>query len=303
MLRSLTGRPVLGTVPWLEGLWLDAEDSLSAGPDALLGRARPPVGAEWLSVAAVRLPRISNTTDLDALAAEPGVRVQLVADAASIAAADLVVLPGSKSTADDLAWLRRQGLADAVIARVAAGGPVLGICGGYQMLAQTITDDVECRAGTVDGLGLLPVRISFAPDKTLANVTGFAYRDVPVAGYEIHHGREAWREQTLAPMFTLPGGGAEGASLGVVRGTHWHGAFESDVFRRAFLREVAAACGRTGFRVSPDVEYARVRSAALDVLADAVDEHLDTDALLRLIEQGPSSGLPFVPPGAPCAPA
>jgi adenosylcobyric acid synthase len=254
-------------------------------------------------VAAVRLPRISNATDLDALAAEPGVRVRLVDDVASIAAADLVVLPGSKSTVDDLAWLRRLGLADAITARVAAGRPVLGICGGYQMLAERITDDVESRAGTVDGLALLPLRISFAPDKTLANATGFAYRDLPVAGYEIHHGQEAWRDPALAPLFTLRGGGVEGAAAGVVYGTHWHGAFESDAFRRAFLTQVAAAAGRPGFQVAPGTDYAGVRSAALDVLGDAVAEHLDTDAVLRLIEHGSPAGLPFVPPGAPCAPA
>jgi adenosylcobyric acid synthase len=124
-----------------------------------------------------------------------------------------------------------------------------------------------------------------------------------VAGYEIHHGREVWRDPTLAPMFALAGGGAEGASAGAVHGTHWHGAFESDEFRRAFLTHVAAASGRTGFRVSDHVEYARVRSAALDLLGDAVAEHFDTDAIRRLIDQGPPEGLPFLPPGAPGASA
>jgi adenosylcobyric acid synthase len=301
MIGDLTGRPVLGTVPWLPDLWLDAEDSLSYAPDGTIGRGAPPVGTEWLRVAVPRLPRMSNVTDLDALAAEPGVQVRLVRHAAALAGADLVLLPGSKSTVDDLAWLRRTGLADAVAAHAAAGGAVLGICGGYQMLAERITDEVESRAGDVPGLGLLPMRVVFDARKTLARPAGSAFGGLPVEGYEIHHGRVAWADPAIEPLLTLPGGGREGARLGGVYGTHWHGAFESDEFRRAFLTEVAARAGRRGFRVSPDTGYAAVRAAALDALGDVVSEHLDTAALWRLIEGGPPSGLPFVPPGAPAS--
>jgi len=298
MLDDLTGRPVLGTVPWLPGLWLDAEDSLSFAAGGTLGRGAPPVGRVWLRVAVPRLPRMSNATDLDALAAEPGVQVRLAAHPGDLAGADLIVLPGSKATVADLAWLRETGLAGAVTAHAAAGRPVLGICGGYQMLGEQIVDDVESGAGVVDGLGLLPLRTVFAAEKTLARPTGSAFGGAPVAGYEIHHGQVGWLDPAVEPLLTLCGGGHEGARYGAVYGTHWHGAFESDQFRRAFLTEVATVSGRRGFLVAPDTDYAAVRSAALDLLGDVVEEYLDTVALQRLVEGGPPSGLPFVSPGA-----
>src|SRR5690242_18387045 len=156
-LRELTGRSVLGVLPWAPGLWLDAEDSLSlgAGPDD-----EGPAG-DVLRVAVIRLPRISNFTDTDPLTAEPGVAVRFVTSPAEVADADLVILPGSRATVADLAWLRERGLARAVTERAARGGPVLGICGGYQMLARQIRDDVESGAGLVPGLGLLPATAAF----------------------------------------------------------------------------------------------------------------------------------------------
>ncbi|HEU4426618.1 MAG TPA: cobyric acid synthase, partial [Pilimelia sp.] len=149
MLRGVTGRPTYGVLPWHVDLWLDAEDSLAYG--TVLGRPAPPYGTQWLRVAVVRLPRVSNATDAEALATEPGVRVRLTIEPAEIDDADLVVLPGSKSTVEDLAWLRRSGLADAVLAHAASGKPLLGICGGFQMLAEQIHDEVESRRGTVAG--------------------------------------------------------------------------------------------------------------------------------------------------------
>jgi len=296
-LRRLTGRPAYGVLPWHVDLWLDAEDSLAYG--RLLGRPAPPRGSEWLRVAVVRLPRISNATDAEALAAEPGVRVRLTVEPAELADADLVVLPGTKSTVDDLAWCRETGLAEAVVAHAGAGRPLLGICGGYQMLAERIHDDVESRRGTVRGLGLLPVDIGFAAEKTLARPAGTAFDGVPVRGYEIHHGQVSRSAPDLPPLIRLPGGAGEGARAGNIFGTHWHGAFESDGFRRAFLGEVARLAGRHGFRVAPDFAFAALRERTLDLLGDLVEEHLDTGALWRLIERGAPAGLPFVPPGAP----
>ena len=295
-LEKLTGRPTYGVLPWHADVWLDAEDSLAYGQ--LLGRPAPPVGTEWLRVAVIRLPRISNATDAEALAAEPGVRVQLTVEPAEIAGADLVLLPGSKSTVDDLDWLRHSGLADAVLAHAAAGKPLLGICGGYQMLAEQIHDEVESGRGTVPGLGLLPIEVAFAPGKTLARPAGVAF-GAPVRGYEIHHGYVSRATPELRPLIELPDGTGEGARHGSIFGTHWHGTFESDAFRRAFLTEAARLAARRGFRVAPDTRHAQLRERALDVLGDLVEEHLDTDALWRLIERGAPSGLPFVPPGAP----
>ena len=284
MLRQLTGRPVYGVLPWQEGLWLDAEDSLSLSTrDVEPG----PFGTkDFLRVAVVRLPRISNFTDVDALAAEPGVLVRFATSPADLADADLVVLPGSRATVSDLAWLRDRGLAAAVTGRARAGRPVLGICGGYQMLAGQIKDEVESRRGVVDGLGLLPVRVRFGAEKILGRPRGTAL-GAPVAGYEIHHG--------IAEVTDPAGAGTEpfldGCRRGPVWGTSWHGALENDEFRRRFLAEVAALAGRD-FTPAPGTSFAAVREERLDVLADLVTAHLDTAALSRLIEEGPVPGLP-----------
>lgn len=297
MITAATGRPVHGVLPFNLDVWLDAEDSLAYG--RVLGRPAAPRGTEWLRVAVVRLPRISNATDAEALATEPGVQVRLTIEPAEIADADLVVLPGSKATVSDLAWLRETGLADTIRAHAAAGKPLVGICGGFQMLAGTIHDDVESRLGTVAGLGLLPVDITFGERKTLARSRGAAWGQVPVSGYEIHHGYVSAGDPE--PLMRYSDGAPEGAVVGAVCGTHWHGAFESDEFRRRFLTEAARQAGRTGFVVAPDTQFAQVRERALDVLGDLVEEHLDTDALWRLIETGPPNDFPFIPPGAPAA--
>ncbi|MGW5557912.1 cobyric acid synthase [Micromonospora sp. NPDC003944] len=297
MLRQVTGRPTYGVLPWALDLWLDAEDSLAYG--RVLGRPAAPHGSEWLDVAVVRLPRISNATDVEALATEPGVRVRLTIEPAELAAADLVVLPGSKSTVADLAWLRETGLADAVATHVAAGKPLLGLCGGFQMLGRAIHDPVESRQGSVPGLGLLPIEITFDPRKTVRQSVGSSHAGLPVHGYEIHHGYVSHADPNLPPLLTRDDGVAEGAVLAAVHGTHWHGAFESDEFRRWFLTEAARLAGRSGFRVAPTTSFAAARQRSLDLLGDLVEEHLDTDALWRLIETGPPAGLPFIPPGPP----
>jgi adenosylcobyric acid synthase len=292
MLRRLTGRPVYGVLPWQEGLWLDAEDSLS-----LATRTPPPISPssysttvdrirETLRVAVVRLPRISNFTDVDALAAEPGVLVRFATSPADLEDADLVVLPGTRATVADLAWLRDRGLAAAITERARAGRPVLGICGGYQMLAGRIEDEVESRRGAVDGLDLLPVRVRFGAEKILGRPRGSAL-GAPVAGYEIHHGVAEITDP--ADQGTEPF--LDGCRRGPVWGTSWHGALENDAFRRAFLAEVAALAGRD-FKPAPDTSFAALREARLDVLGDLVAAHLDTAALSRLIEDGPVPGLP-----------
>lgn len=290
-LERLTGRPTLGVLPWLGGLELDVEDSLGIPAGGTL--AAPPHGEDVLRVAVARLPRLSNFTDLDALAAEPGVLVRFVTRPEELADADLVVLPGTRSTVADLAWLRETGLAGAVSRHAAAGGPVLGICGGHQMLARTITDEVESRAGTVEGLGLLPTDVRFAEEKTLGRPTGAALGH-PVHGYEIHHGVVTvdWDSGRPAAEPFL-----DGARAGSVRGTTWHGALENDGFRRAFLAEVAATTGRR-FVPAPDTDFAAVREARLDRLGDLIAEHADTGALWRLIEGGAPPGLPLLPPGS-----
>jgi adenosylcobyric acid synthase len=296
-LRQLTGRPVLGVVPWHRDLWLDAEDSLSYVADGVVGRPRPPAGEQWLRVAVVRLPRISNGTDVEALACEPGVSVRFVTEPSRLADADLVVLPGSKATIDDLEWLRRNGLADAIQAHARLGKPILGICGGFQMLGAKITDLVESAAGVIEGLSLIDVDIEFRPDKVLNRPDGTAFQ-AAATGYEIHHGTVTRRPDTLEGLVTLPDGTPEGALTDTVAGTHWHGLLENDVPRRELLRWAAAQAGRD-FVPAPDTEFAVIREAQLDLLADLVADNLDTDALQRLLAEGAPSGLRILPPGAP----
>ncbi|MBV9593822.1 MAG: cobyric acid synthase, partial [Actinobacteria bacterium] len=280
-LTTLTGRPTLGVLPWQPRLWLDAEDSLDL--DSRPREAIPPLGRDGLHVAVARLPRMSNVTDVDALAAEPGVTVTLATRPDQLTSADLVILPGSRATVSDLDWLRRSGLADAIVTRAGAGGQVLGLCGGFQMLARTIEDDVESRRGTVDGLGLLPASVRFTEDKTLRRSSGQAFGE-PVDGYEIHHG-----------VVEVEAGEAflDGCALGSVRGTTWHGIFDNDRFRRAFLADLARRTDRD-FVGAQDVVYTRVREARYDLLADLVAEHLDTVRLEQLIEAGAPGDLPVL---------
>lgn len=265
-LTRRTGLRCLGVLPWLDDVWLDGEDALRV--DRWVD-ARPSRGD--LTVAVVRLPRVSNATDVDALAAEPGVQVTVTTSPMAVATADLVIVPGSRATVSDLQWLRERGLAEAISARAYAGKPVLGICGGYQMLCREITDDLESGAGSVAGLGLLDGRVEFHTDKTLGLPTG-SWRGHGVTGYEIHHG-------------TVTAAGEEfldGVRHGSVWGTLWHGALENDDFRRAWLTEIAAMAG-VEWQPDPAAPgFAERRELMLDRLGRAVSEHVDLDLLLEL---------------------
>ncbi|WP_103351991.1 cobyric acid synthase [Amycolatopsis sp. CA-128772] len=283
-LEKVTGRPVLGVLPWLDRVWIDSEDALAAA-----GWRRETHGG-GLGVAVVRFPRASNATDVDALAAEPGVTVTLTADPDVVAAADVVVLPGSRATVADLTWLRDRGLDTALAARAAAGRPVLGICGGYQMLTESIVDEIESGAGAVPGMGLLPGKVTFAAEKVLARPSG-TWRGHRVDAYEIHHGSVTTTDPDKSFL--------DGARAGAVWGTMWHGAFENDAFRRAWLTEAATQAGVAWTPAPGAPGFGELREEMLDKLADAVDEHLDTATLATLLERGAPPDLPFVPPGAP----
>ena len=288
-LAALTGRPTYGVLPFTDGLWLDTEDSLSVLTGKAVGIPAPPAGEQWLRVAAVRLPRVSNTTDVEALACEPGVLVRWAADAADVADADVVVIPGSKATVADLQWLRQRGLADAITAHVRSGRAVLGICGGFQMLCRDIDDGVESGGGTVPGLGLLDVGIEFAAEKTLRRWAASS-EGSDLSGYEIHHGRVV---RSHADGWFHAGGAAHGYRNGNVFGTHWHGLMDNDEFRRGWLTAVAAAAGRSGFRVAGDVSVPARRDAQLDAMADLLTAHLDLDAVLGLLD-GPLPNAPVI---------
>lgn len=267
MITERTGVPCAGVLPWLPDLWLDSEDTLEIGS---VRRSADRDSA--LRVAVVRLPRISNATDVDALAAEPGVDVTVTADPGAIAGADLVVLPGSRATVSDLGWLAERGI-DAVLAdRVGRDAPILGICGGFQMLASTIDDSVESGVGSVDALALLPASIDFAAEKTLGRPVG-EWNNHLVQAYEIHHG-----------VARIDGGEGflDGCRSGQVWGTMWHGTLENDAFRRAWLSEVATAVG-SGWQPEPGApSFGERRETMINSLADALDDHADTELILDL---------------------
>jgi adenosylcobyric acid synthase len=266
-LTRRTGVPFAGVLPWLPDVWLDAEDSLAVGS----WQRQPDSMDATLHVAVVRLPRMSNATDVEALAAEPGVQVLLTTDAGAVAAADLAVLPGTRSTVSDLDWLGRTGLAEPIHDRVRRGAPVLGICGGYQMLARVIDDSIESGRGMIEGLGLLPVKISFQADKVLRRPVG-RWSGHEVEAYEIHHG-VAEIDGEAEPFL-------DGCRCGQAWGTMWHGAFENDGFRRAWLSEIAAAA-ESEWR--PDLAaptYGIRRETMINTLADALEQQVDLGLLL-----------------------
>lgn len=273
-LEAQTGKPVFGVLPYLHGLTLDAEDMLPSQPHA---RAASDV-ASALKVIVPALPRISNHTDFDALRAHPRVDFSYVRAGIAPPAADLIVLPGSKSVQRDLAWLRENGWDRAIERHLRYGGKVLGICGGMQMLGREIDDPdgVEGSAGRVQGLALLELFTELTPHKQLENVSGqlmIGGTRAPVRGYEIHMGRT--RGAALSrPFVELDAGRVDGALSedGQIAATYLHGVFDTP-------EACAALLAWAGVKDAEPLDYPALREASLDRLADAFAEALDVDAL------------------------
>jgi adenosylcobyric acid synthase len=287
-MSSLTGRPFLGTLPWIPGLGLDGEDSLALDAPRPV---KPPLGRDILTVAVARLGRISNFTDFDALSHEPGVSVRFTRSGQEILDADLAIIPGTKATVEDLKLLRSLGLDETFAERDRRGLPILGICGGYQMLGGRIEDGVESAEARAEGLGLLPVETMFEAEKVLSRPEGRApvFDDARVSGYEIHHGRV---KRTGGEPLLETGDVTEGCRLGSTLGTSWHGVLESDGFRHALLAWITAERNldwRPG-----DQSFAAAREAQLERLGDLVADNVDRDALMRLVDGGRPRGLPVV---------
>ncbi|MEN3363136.1 MAG: adenosylcobyric acid synthase [Burkholderiales bacterium] len=265
-LEQQTGKPVLAVLPYLHGLYLDAEDAVQP---AQSGRGE-------FRVIVPAVPRISNHTDFDALRAHPGIDLRFIGPGQPIPAADLVILPGSKNTRGDLAWLTVQGWPQALNRHVRYGGKVIGICGGYQMLGRTVADPqgVEGPAGVSQALGLLDIDTEMTGDKRLEQVRGacaFA-EGVPVNGYEIHMGVSDGPARDM-PAFYIAGR-AEGARSAddLVMGTYLHGLFDTPQALSALLRWA-------GLDSDIRVDLGQLREQSLDRIADASAPLLD--ALLR----------------------
>jgi adenosylcobyric acid synthase len=278
--------PVLGVVPYLKDLYLPNEDAVEIEtPVAPRASASP-----GIDIAILRLPRIANFDDFDPLRAESGVRVRYVSTVHEFGSPDALILPGTKSTIADLSWLRQSGLMEAVISYAKKGGTVVGICGGYQMLGESIHDPGRVESGTEDaaGLGLLPVTTNFLAEKTtvrtqahvrsnqgwLASLTGQA-----VSGYEIHMGEtesaRPWLEIAGSNQLVRLDGAA--SSDGRIWGCYLHGLFANDNFRHAWLKSL-------GWQNTEPVRTPMdLLDQSLDTLADTLEETLDMDLLEKII--------------------
>ena len=276
-IARLTNWAPLGLVPYFdEARKLPAEDAL--GLRDLL-KSGSPVRNEKLTIAVPMLPRISNFDDLDPLRNDSDVSVEMIERGRAIPAnADLILLPGSKSTIDDLAALRAEGWDIDIRAHVRRGGRVLGLCGGYQMLGTSISDPhgIEGPARRVEGLGLLDVETTLGPEKRLANVEGtLRASGAPFSGYEMHVG-ETTGADLERPFLTFSDGRNDGAVSqdGRVAGCYVHGLFSSDAARAAFLSGLGVAASSESYEATVD--------RVLDRLADHLANHIDIDQLLKL---------------------
>lgn len=292
ILEARAGLPVLGVVPWLEDAAIADEDSVALETRKARRRAEP----EEIEVAVVRLPHLSNHDDVLPLEHAAGVVVRFVDNPRDLLGADLVIVPGSKQTVADLQWLRQRGLANGLRARAARGEPVLGICGGCQMLGLRIEDPegVEGPSGVHEGLGVLPLVTRFGGSKrttsvqaALATTTWLGAEDTAVRGYEIHHGRTTCRDGTapalrIATRNGVPDAHAEGAVSGSVVGTMVHGLLDAPGMCAGLIASLRACAG-----LGQAPFAALDREGAYDRLADHMGGALDLERLDRIIEEGP----------------
>ena len=274
-----TGKPVLGVLPYLKGLHLEAED-------ALPGESAVAKDSERLRVAVPVMARISNHTDFDPLRLHPQVEVIWVRAGESIPAVDLIILPGSKSTRGDLQRLREQGWEEQIHRHLRYGGKLIGICGGFQMLGQWIHDPsgLEGEPGSSPGLGLLDFETTLEPEKQLRRVEGRLTQDRAfVTGYEIHAGVSAG-PALAKPAIHLSDHRLDGAVSddGQILGAYLHGLFDAASARDALLRWAGLAV-----RETPD--YRQLREDGINRLADAIAEHLDLQFLDRLVQGDPGN--------------
>ncbi|MGM4923714.1 cobyric acid synthase [Tardiphaga sp. 804_B3_N1_9] len=276
-ITRLTGWPSIGVLPWLpQAAFLPAEDAVDLD--------RTHASSSTRIIAVPVLARIANFDDLDPLGMEPGVKLVFIRPGEAIPGnADVIIIPGSKSTIGDLAFLRAQGWDIDIKAHVRRGGHVLGLCGGYQMLGRTIADPdgVDGSPGTVEGLGLLDIATLMSADKSTTLVTGtHCATGAAIEGYEIHLGRSEG-DDCARPLLMIDGQSDGAASVdGRVQGTYVHGLFTGDAFRKAWLANLG---------IASSLAYDAQIEAALDALADHCEKHLDIDRLIEIARSRHSS--------------
>ncbi len=293
MLENICDRPVVGVAPYMD---IDVEDE-----DSLSERMSGHKEVGQIDIAAIRLPRISNFTDFNIFESIPGVSVRYVSRAAELGHPDLILLPGTKNTMHDLAWMRQSGVEAAVLKAHAAGCPVFGICGGYQMLGESLEDPYGVEeGGSMRGMGLLPMRTVFTEEKTRTRVDGTfgtvtgilqGLSGVAFNGYEIHMGQSTGLAGT-EPLTSIHDTNvaqsetkAEGAMGENVYGTYVHGIFDSMDVVNAVVRALAERKG-----IDPEglaqVDYAAYKEIQYDKMAGILRQHLDMEAIYRILEAG-----------------
>ena len=292
-----TGKPFFGVVPYVQHLGLPEEDSVTFKES--IGRQLP-LREDALDVVLLDLPHIANFTDVDALSIEPDVSLRIVNTAESLGTPDCIIIPGSKSTASDLQWLKECGLAQAIVDYAHHGGVVVGICGGFQMLGESIADPdaiesvhavgldgASCAEASQDGLHLLPLQTVLGEEKMLTRVCGTHHPSgCTVSGYEIHHGvttcaGTSTSEAVVCSDGSVIGYGEDGrGSFHRVWGTYLHGLFDEDVFRRAFINDLRC---RKNLQPLDGVQATFSMDPALDRLADVVRDALDLQRLYALL--------------------
>ena len=286
-LEELTGKPVVGVVPY--GRFdIDDEDSLSERLDSA-------GGVSQIRIAVVRLPRLSNFTDFSALSRVPGVGVSYADKPAQLEGADLIILPGTKSTLGDLKWLRGSGMEAQILKQHAAGTPVFGVCGGYQIMGQSISDPEGAEGGgSLRGMGLLPTDTVFRPEKTTVQSSGALdtlggvlapLSGMPVTGYEIHMG-ETTRAADAQPLIRLSRAGQppieDGCRAGNAYGTYLHGVFDAPGVAQALAQALAVRKGVMLADTAYDTE--QYKEEQYGRLADTVRQSLDMQLIYRIME-------------------
>ena len=286
-LEELTGKPVVGVVPY--GRFdIDDEDSLSERLDST-------GGVSQIRIAVVRLPRLSNFTDFSALSRVPGVGVSYADKPAQLEGADLIILPGTKSTLGDLKWLRGSGMEAQILKQHAAGTPVFGVCGGYQIMGQSVSDPEGAEGGgSLRGMGLLPTDTVFRPEKTTVQSSGALdtlggvlapLSGMPVTGYEIHMG-ETTRAADAQPLIRLSRAGqppiADGCQAGNAYGTYLHGVFDAPGVAQALAQALAVRKGVMLADTAYDTE--QYKEEQYGRLADTVRQSLDMQLIYRIME-------------------